>query len=76
MIFLSGCASLPGPSSRTLPPESNVVLSPVAAPVIGPGDDARVAWKKEEAAREEANARLVKSRKIYRGVRASYATGR
>lgn len=76
MIFLTGCASVPGPSSRSLPPESDVVLSPAAKPAIGPGTDARVAWKKEEARADENAARLVKSRKIYRGVRQSYAVER
>jgi hypothetical protein len=50
-----------------------VVLDPVAAPLIRPGIDARIAWKKEEAARREANARLIKSRAIYQAVRDGYA---
>jgi hypothetical protein len=50
-----------------------VVLDPVTPPRIRPGDDARVAWKKEEAARKENAARLVRSRQIYDGVREEYA---
>ena len=76
MIFLPGCASVPDPGSRTLPPESDVVLSPAPATNVGPNTDARVAWKKEEARADENAARLVKSRKIYRGVRKSYAVER
>ena len=68
-----GCQTGNAPVSRLLPPESSVVLDPVPAPVIRLGTDARVAWKKEEAARKEANARLVKSRVIYRGVRKTYS---
>lgn len=49
-----------------------MVLDPVPVPMIRVGDDARVAWKREEAARQEANARLVRSRMIYRGVRKTY----
>jgi hypothetical protein len=51
------------------------VLPPAAVPNIRPGDDARVAWKKEEAARKENAARLIKSRQIYDGVRATYSEG-
>lgn len=49
-----------------------MVLDPVPAPRNKVGDDARVAWRKEQAARREANSRLVKSREIYDGVRQSY----
>lgn len=78
-ISLGGCAFDPkyaGAAKRTLPPEDSVVLRPVVAPIIGPGDDARIAWKKEEAARIENGERLVKSRMIYRGVRKKYAKGK
>lgn len=78
MISLTGCASLQGepPVARQLPHESNVVLDPAPKPQIGPGTDARVAWKKEEA-RADANAsRLVRSKKIYRGIRTSYGAAK
>lgn len=55
-----------------LPPESSVVLPPAPKSDIRPGDDARVAWKKEEARADDNEARLVKSRVIYRGVRKKY----
>lgn len=72
-MTLTGCATTAvAPVERSLPPASNVVLDPVPPPRIRPGDDARVAWKKEEAARKENAARLVKSREIYNGVRESY----
>jgi hypothetical protein len=71
-MILTACGTPGQIVNRTLPPESSVVLDPVAEPRIRPGDDARVAWKKEEAARIEANARLVKSRVIYRGIRKRY----
>lgn len=61
-IFLAGCATAPSvsapPIQRTIPHEANLVPDEVPAPDIGPGDDARVAWKLEEAARIEANHRL------------------
>lgn len=77
MLALWALTILPGCQhedalKRMLPPESSVVLDPVAAPLIRSGDDARVAWKKEEAARKEANGRLVRSRVIYRSVRKAY----
>lgn len=70
--LLTGCASLPGavPVSRTLPPEGNVVLGPVAEPPRKP--DARVALAEARSALREANRRLRASRMIYRGVRKSY----
>lgn len=71
-MTLGGCETFNGPTNRFLPPESSVVLDPVQAPIIRVGDDARVAWKKEEAARKEANSRLVRSRGIYRGIRKTY----
>lgn len=72
-IFLMGCSSLgSAPVSRTLPPESSVVLDPAPKARIRPGTDARVAWKKEEARADDNAARLVTSRKIYRGVRKTY----
>ncbi|MBN8987407.1 MAG: hypothetical protein J0H42_04125 [Rhizobiales bacterium] len=48
------------------------MLDPVSPPRIKVGDDARVAWKREEAARKENAARLVRSREIYEGVREAY----
>jgi hypothetical protein len=79
MIFLTGCASLDrarSPVARQLPPESSVVLDPAPKPRIAPGDDARVAWKKEEARANDNEARLVKSRKIYRGVRKNFGASK
>lgn len=72
-VLLTGCAGLPGvaPVKRTLPPEGNVVLGPVAMPAQR--KDARVALAENRAALREANRRLEASRKIYRGVRKSYA---
>lgn len=49
------------------------MMSPAPQSDIGPNTDARVAWKLEEARADENEARLVKSRKIYRGVRSGYA---
>lgn len=75
-IFLTGCqTTATAPVERQLPPGSSVVLAPAAAPVIRPGADARVAWKREEAARKENEARLIKSRQIYDGVRQTYRGG-
>lgn len=73
-ISLGGCETFraAAPTKRTLPPESNVVLEPAPRPRIRPGDDARVAWKKEEARADENEKRLVRSRQIYRGVRLQY----
>ena len=48
------------------------MLDPVPVPRITKGQDARVALAKTGAALGEANARLVKSRVIYRGVRKTY----
>lgn len=42
------------------------------APVVKPGDDARVAWKKEEAARKANERRLIISRSNYSAVRKKY----
>lgn len=72
-ISLTGCVTDGvAPVSRQLPPESSVVLDPAPKAKIGPGTDARVAWKKEEARADENASRLVKSRVIYRGVRKAY----
>lgn len=71
-ISLAGCATGNAPLSRSLPPESSVVLDPAPRAGIGVGDDARVAWKKEEARANDNESRLKKSRVIYRGVRKSY----
>lgn len=72
-MILGGCVTTGEPPiERSLPPPSSVVLDPVPVPVIRAGDDARVAWKKEQAARKEANNRLRKSRTIYSGVRDIY----
>ena len=70
-VTLGGCVT-DRVVSRQLPPGDNVVLDPVPAPLVRPGDDARIAWKKEQAARREANGRLVRSREIYEGVRETY----
>jgi hypothetical protein len=72
MIFLAGCQSGTAPVNRFLPPESSVVLPPAPKADIKIGDDARVAWKKEEARADDNATRLVKSRVIYRGVRKKY----
>lgn len=48
------------------------MLDPAPRAGIGVGDDARVAWKKEEARANDNESRLKKSRVIYRGVRKSY----
>lgn len=48
------------------------MLDPAPKANIKPGDDARVAWKKEEARADSNEDRLVKSRVIYRGVRKKY----
>jgi hypothetical protein len=73
MTIVSGCASLPPPVvvERELPPEASVVLDPVPAPPLY--GDARVILSKTSNALDEANTRLVKSRKIYRKVRQMYA---
>ncbi len=72
-VTLGGCQTNGNaPVNRTLPPAADVVLDPVPAPLIRKGDDARVAWKKEEAARIEANERLVESREIYEGIAQKY----
>ncbi len=47
-------------------------MDPAPKTKISPGTDARVAWKKEEARADENAARLVTSRKIYRGVRQGF----
>lgn len=70
-VTLGGCVT-DRVVSRQLPPANNVVLDPVPPPVVRAGDDARIAWRKEQAARREANGRLVKSREIYEGVRETY----
>ena len=76
--FLIGCASLQGeaPVKRELPHESTVVLDPAPKPRIGPGDDARVAWKKEEARADDNAERLLQSKKIYRGVRKNFGASK
>lgn len=77
LTILTACQTTgEAPVRRDLPPASNVVLDPAPAPRIRPGMDARVAWKREEAARKENAARLVKSREIYQGVREAYGAGR
>jgi hypothetical protein len=75
MTIASGCASLPPPAvvERTLPPETVVVLDPVAVPTWEDGEDARIVLDKTGVALDEANTRLVKSRNIYRKVRKKYA---
>lgn len=70
-VTLGACVT-DGVVNRQLPPASNVVLDPVPAPVIRPGDDARIAWRREQSARREANGRLVRSRQIYEDVRETY----
>jgi len=70
-ITLGGCVT-DGVVNRQLPPGDNVVLDPVPVPLVRPGDDARIAWRKEQAARREANGRLVRSREIYEGIRKTY----
>ncbi|MGJ4951879.1 hypothetical protein ACQR07_26065 [Bradyrhizobium sp. HKCCYLS20291] len=45
------------------------MLDEVPAPIIKPGDDARVAWRLERAARIQANHRLRVSRSNVRDVR-------
>lgn len=52
-----------------MPHESTLVLDEVPAPNVKPGDDARVAWRLERAARIEANHRLRVSRSNVRNVR-------
>jgi hypothetical protein len=61
------------PVHRELPPAANVVLDPAPHQPSKPGDDARVAWKREEARADANEARLVKSREIYSSVRDQYA---
>jgi hypothetical protein len=76
MTFLSGCQTTgEAPISRDLPHGSNVVLTPAPKSNIGPGADARVAWKREEARADNNEARLIKSRQNYDGVRATYSEG-
>ncbi|WP_434904974.1 hypothetical protein [Bradyrhizobium sp. HKCCYLS20291] len=52
-----------------MPHETTLVLDEVPAPIIKPGDDARVAWRLERAARIQANHRLRVSRSNVRDVR-------
>lgn len=73
---LGGCAtSAAPPPARELPPPGDVVLDPAPRRPARPGDDARVAWKREEARADDNERRLIKSREIYTGVRDHYAGG-
>ncbi|HEY0220031.1 MAG TPA: hypothetical protein VGC26_09755 [Afipia sp.] len=60
------------PVSRQLPSPSSVVLDPAPKADIRPGDDARVAWKKEQARANSNEARLKTSRRIYTKIRKTY----
>ncbi len=71
-MICAGCATPGQIVSRTLPPESSVVLDPVPVPKLKKGQDARIGLAKTGAALGEANTRLIKSRAIYRGVRETY----
>jgi hypothetical protein len=73
MIF-AGCTTTasPGPGSRSLPAESNVVLAPVIVPNARLDQDARAALKVCTDGLKEANIRLGKSRDIYSRVRKQY----
>ena len=76
LTFLSACVhDSESISSRSLPPAGLVVMDPAPKAFIGPGDDARLAYKLEEARADDNAARLVASRGNYEAVASEYARG-
>lgn len=75
-LMISGCVSGETAIQRSLPPASSVVLDPAPKTGVRPGDNAFVAWKKEEARADSNEDRLVKSKKNYTRVRNRYLKGR
>lgn len=51
-------------------------MSPVGKPKVTAGDDARLAYRRTDAALNEANNRLIKSRKWTLGVRQRYGAAK
>lgn len=77
-MSLSGCASfkaaeLPAPLRASLPDICELILTPVDMPAVGPKDDARVAFMKDEAALIVANERIKGGQGCVRDMREDYA---
>lgn len=80
-LALCGCASLdrfrkselPAPLKVSMPDICELILTPVAMPDVGPKDDARVAFMKDEAALIVANERINGGRACVQDMREDYA---
>lgn len=78
VLMLCGCASfrsadLPAPLKAVLPDICERILEPVDLPAVGPEDDARVAFMKDDAALIVANGRIAGGRACVRDMRDDYA---
>jgi len=74
-----GCATTSGivtPKTAVALPAAPSFLAPIAPPAVKAGDDARLAWRKSDAALSAANGRLAQSRAWYLGVRARYGAAK
>lgn len=79
-LALCGCAGLdkpfrkelPAPLKVALPDICELILTPVEMPAVGPKDDARVAFMKDEAALLVANERIKGGRACVRDMRQDY----
>lgn len=57
-------------------PDVPAFVSPVPKPAVKVGDDARLAWRKTDAALGQANGRLVQTREWYVGVRTRFSAAK